>query len=69
MLELEQTIFPNDTADRASLETFRKILGNLSAMTFGDFDSLGFLSDGNENIRGLLGTISRSFSILLHIYL
>lgn len=64
-LELERTIFPNDTADRASLETFRKILGNLSALTFGDFDKLDFLNDENENIRGLSGRISPFLSKLL----
>ncbi|KAM0730268.1 Pickpocket protein 19 [Formica fusca] len=51
-LELEPRIFPNDT-DEASLETFRKILGRLSIITFGDFDELDFLK--NHNVRSLSG--------------
>lgn len=53
-LELEPRIFPNDT-DEASLETFRKILGRLSIMTFGDFDELDFLK--NHNVRSLSGRL------------
>ncbi|XP_072748576.1 pickpocket protein 19-like [Anoplolepis gracilipes] len=49
-LELEPRIFPNDT-DEASLETFRKILGRLSMMTFGDFDELEFLKNHNMIFR------------------
>ncbi|KAG5342062.1 PPK19 protein, partial [Acromyrmex charruanus] len=51
-LELEPKIFPNGT-DKASLETFRKILGKLSMMSFGDFDELDFLK--NQNVHSLAG--------------
>lgn len=53
-LELEPTIFPNDT-DEASLKTFRKTLSRLSMMSFGDFDDLDFLK--NHNARNLSGRI------------
>ncbi|KYM84010.1 Sodium channel protein Nach [Atta colombica] len=52
VLELELKIFPNGT-DKASLETFRKILGKLSMMSFGDFDELDFLK--NQNVHSLAG--------------
>ncbi|XP_071649973.1 pickpocket protein 19-like [Temnothorax longispinosus] len=45
-LELEPRIFSNVT-DEASVETFRKILGKLSVMSFGDFDELDFLKKQN----------------------
>ncbi|XP_018357565.1 PREDICTED: pickpocket protein 19-like [Trachymyrmex cornetzi] len=51
-LELESKIFPNGT-DKASLEIFRKILGKLSIMSFGDFDELDFLK--NQNVHSLAG--------------
>jgi len=51
-LELEPRIFPNDT-DKASLETFRKILDKLSMTSFGDFDNLDFLK--NQNAHSLAG--------------
>ncbi|EFN81244.1 hypothetical protein EAI_12299 [Harpegnathos saltator] len=53
-LELERRIFSNDT-DKASLETFRKILGRLSMMSFGDFDELDFLKNQSQSIHGLSG--------------
>ncbi|XP_036150603.1 pickpocket protein 19 [Monomorium pharaonis] len=51
-LDLEPRIFPNDT-DEKSLETFRKILGTLSMMSFGDFDNLDFLK--NQSVHNLAG--------------
>ncbi|EFN64203.1 Sodium channel protein Nach [Camponotus floridanus] len=51
-LELEPRIFSNDI-DETSLEIFRKILGRLSVMTFGDFDEMDFLK--NHNVRNLSG--------------
>jgi len=54
VLELELKIFPNGT-DKASLETFRKILGKLSMMSFRDFDELDFLK--NQNVHSLAGKI------------
>ncbi|KAL0101296.1 hypothetical protein PUN28_018834 [Cardiocondyla obscurior] len=45
-LELETRIFSNVT-DKESVETFRKILGKLSMMSFGDFDDLEFLRSRN----------------------
>lgn len=53
-LEFERRIFPNDT-DKRSLETFRKILGRLSMMSFGDFDELDFLKNQSQSIHGLSG--------------
>jgi len=47
-LELEPKILPNDI-DKASLETYRKILGRLSMMSFGDFDDLEFLKYHKES--------------------
>ncbi|XP_020291432.1 pickpocket protein 19-like [Pseudomyrmex gracilis] len=47
-LELESRIFPNDT-DGASRETFRRILGKLSIISFGDFDELKFLK--HQDVR------------------
>ncbi|EZA60223.1 Sodium channel protein Nach [Ooceraea biroi] len=47
-LELESKIFPNNT-DKASLETYRRILGRLSMMSFGDFDDLEFLKNERES--------------------
>ncbi|KAG5318553.1 PPK19 protein, partial [Pseudoatta argentina] len=49
-LELEPKIIPNGT-DKASLETFRKILGKHSMMSFGDFDELDFLK--NQYVHSL----------------
>ncbi|XP_011863814.1 PREDICTED: pickpocket protein 19-like [Vollenhovia emeryi] len=43
-LELEPRLFSNVT-DKESVETFRKILGKLSMMSFGDFDDLDFLKE------------------------
>ncbi|XP_067203931.1 pickpocket protein 19-like [Linepithema humile] len=48
-LELESRILPND-AKQADLKTFRKILGRLSMMSFGDFDELTFLKNQNVSI-------------------
>lgn len=48
-LELESRILPNDT-NQADLKTFRKILGRLSMMSFGDFDELAFLKNHNASI-------------------
>jgi len=55
-LELEPKILPTDI-DKASLETYRKILGRLSVMSFGDFDDLEFLKHHKEPklIRKLAG--------------
>lgn len=59
-LKLEPSIFPNDT-DKASLEIYRRILGRLSMMSFGDFDDLEFLKDQEQSmlVRNLAGTLSR----------
>lgn len=57
-LELEPRIFSNDI-DETSLEIFRKILGRLSVMTFGDFDEMDFLK--NHNVRNLSGKIQSLF--------
>lgn len=55
-LEVESRIFSNNT-DNASLEIYRKILGRLSMMSFGDFDDLGFLKNQKESklIHNLAG--------------
>ncbi|XP_070528252.1 pickpocket protein 19-like [Cardiocondyla obscurior] len=59
-LELETRIFSNVT-DKESVETFRKILGKLSMMSFGDFDDLEFLR--SRNVHSLAG---RTFNSLLN---
>lgn len=52
VLEYERKIFPNDT-ENVNLETFRKMLGKLSMISFGDFDELDFLK--NENTHSFKG--------------
>ncbi|KYM98027.1 Sodium channel protein Nach [Cyphomyrmex costatus] len=52
ILEVESKFFPNGK-DKASLETFRKILSKLSMMSFGDFDQLNFLK--NQSVHSLAG--------------
>lgn len=59
-LELERKIFPNDT-DSTSLKTYRRILGRLSMMSYGDFDELEFLRNENRSINVLSGRIPRDF--------
>lgn len=63
-LELESRIFPNDT-DGTSRETFRRILGKLSIISFGDFDELKFLK--HQDVRIVQDLSGAIFYFLLQI--